>query len=306
MNCSQVQDWLLAAENPSAAIGKAVLAAAGSSREMLEHLAACTDCRQMAEELTQLETDWREMPLPASAATAQTRFLEKLSQQLATPVEVRVRRQPAAWWFRWALAASVMLAISWGVYQIVPSSEAQAAPDVVQRLIDWNLELSGASHDQRKEIFDKHADSLSKELQASKLSDEDAELGRKLLDDANWLVTNRDPAAEASYFNRLADQLFHRVHVAAKAEKYGTKFVRTARHLAQAEDGLRETLTKMELAEDADHRHIEDLSSHQLQRQSATSALVDTLPSSVQRQVKHALDPSFKPHKGAKRNSAKK
>src|SRR4051794_3004670 len=111
MNCTEIQNLLLAADD---------LAAPSSIEHgaVEEHLVACEDCRQVAEELRQLEASWRALPIPAACDAAKSRFLARLAgealvnKDLATrsPVEkpmpaeaaaserVRIRRQPAARW----------------------------------------------------------------------------------------------------------------------------------------------------------------------------------------------------------------
>src|SRR4051794_26982220 len=107
MNCSEIQNQLLAADD----------LAAMSAVE--EHLAGCEDCRQVADELRQLESSWRALPLPAASEAAKSRFLARLASDALTTIatkempapadaepseRVRIRKQPAATWVRLALA----------------------------------------------------------------------------------------------------------------------------------------------------------------------------------------------------------
>ncbi len=314
MNCTEIQNWLLSADDRE-------LARADHTAQSTvdQHLAGCYDCRQVADDLRQLEAQWRSLPLPPEASAAKTRFLMRLADQQLLPIaarvaasdvnssgRVRVRSQPLAGGLRWALAASLLLACGGLIYQFGPSSEAQAAPDVVQRMIDWHLELSAADADQRQEIFDQRAIQFTQALDEDQLPADDAELGRKLLDEAQWLVKNVDPLAEASHFSKLADRMLGRLSQES-AQKHAGKLAKVAREYSKAEDAVRENLHKLELDGKVVDARLEPIHDRQLRRKSALTVLVDSMPSSSQKAVKAALDPTAKPiHKGGKHRNRDK
>jgi hypothetical protein len=201
-------------------------------------------------------------------------------------------------WVRWALAAGLLIACGGLIYQFGPSSEAQAAPDVMQQLIDWHLELSDADADHRQAIFDQQASELTRALDQAKLPAEDAELGRKLIDEAQWLVKNHDPLAEATHFNKLADHMLGRLNVtAAVPDKHNSKVSKVAREYSKAEEGVRNNVQKLELAGNVSGAKLEEIHDRQLKRKSSFAALVNSLPESSQKAIKSAVDPTVKPAK---------
>ena len=80
-------------------------------------------------------------------------------------------------------------------------------PDVIDELIDWNLELSGISLDQRLRVYSERHDEFQKALAKAKLDDPERELAEYLLANGSWLAINVDPIGALDLFNGVADKL---------------------------------------------------------------------------------------------------
>ena len=195
MNCPSARDWLLQTERPSRL--------EDAPPEVAGHVGGCLACQRLAHGLDDLERRYRDELAPATAEQARDSFRPRLYE--ATPLVLpRVgRRGPP----RWFLAASVLLAVSATVWMLLPTPQAQAA-DVVERLIDWNLQLTQSrTPEERNRIYAEQAPQLKAALQQAELRPSDRQLGDTLLESGSWLTANADPMAEADRFNDLAEQL---------------------------------------------------------------------------------------------------
>jgi hypothetical protein len=115
-------------------------------------------------------------------------------------------------------AALLFLAASVALFLVWHAPEAHATSDVVQRLIDWNLDLTQArSPDDRNRIYDEQAANLKTTLASAELPAEDRKLAQTLLDNSAWLATNVDPAAEADRFDAIAEKLVTQMDEATTA-----------------------------------------------------------------------------------------
>src|SRR5205823_1756593 len=95
---------------------------------------------------------------------------------------------------------------------------AQANPDVVERLIDWNLDLTQArTPEERSRIYDEQAAELKDKLAQADLPPEDRKLAESLLENSALLSKNIDPIAEANRFSDIIDKLVARLDSATTA-----------------------------------------------------------------------------------------
>jgi hypothetical protein len=201
MNCEQVQHWLCDAEDLGAA---AALPAA-----ITDHLAGCAECREWRDDLVRLEDRWRGLPVPAALLEAGKHFRPEPQRP---PAPARRPRRPM---WRLAVAASLLLAVGLGTWLLL-TPPAQAADEVVDRLVDLNLELTEArTPEERQRIFAGQAAVLEKQVADARLSEQDRELAKQLLDNAAWMVGHVDPLDEADRFQPVADQLLERLQTAA-------------------------------------------------------------------------------------------
>jgi hypothetical protein len=118
---------------------------------------------------------------------------------------------------RWAAVAAMML-ISVGViaYLLIAPGESRAGTGVVDRLIDLNLQMTNADAKDRKRLLDEQEEYLLGDLQKSRLSDEEQQFARELLENCYYLAENDDPIEEANLITDLADKIKSREDVASK------------------------------------------------------------------------------------------
>jgi hypothetical protein len=85
-------------------------------------------------------------------------------------------------------------------------------PDLFDRLIDWNLELTQEqSPDERNRIYTEQATELKAKVAKAELPPEDRQLAETLLQTSTFLCMKVGPVEEADLFNDIADQLVARM-----------------------------------------------------------------------------------------------
>jgi hypothetical protein len=199
---------------------------------MNRHLKRCAACAKNARLLYKLEEGWRNQPIPKECDQAKAVFLEKLGA-LEQPEKLEKREKPARRekrvkpgkprptvlrWnpMRWTAAAAVLL-IGLSAWLFWPSPTL-ASSDVIERLIEWNLEISNANAKDRKRLLDDGEANLRKHLEKDNalLSAEDLKIAEDLLENGCWLAANDDPFAEVERMTDMADKLALRADVADK------------------------------------------------------------------------------------------
>src|SRR5205823_4948443 len=94
--------------------------------------------------------------------------------------------------------------------------KAQASSDIVERLVDWNLDLTIADAEERQRLFSENESALRKEIKDAKLSPDDEAWAEKFLETGRALANNTDPVVEADLLNDLRDDLIVKVEAASK------------------------------------------------------------------------------------------
>ena len=98
---------------------------------------------------------------------------------------------------------------------LVSNRRASASSDVVERLVDWNLNLARTPLPaDRDRLYAGQAESLQDKVRRTELPDEERGLAESLLENAPWLARNDDPLAVAGLFHDVADQLLTRMGTA--------------------------------------------------------------------------------------------
>ncbi len=201
MNCESVRNWLMQVES---------LQPKDWPHKVTNHLKSCAVCLKFVNSLGKMEKAWRDHPLPASCEQGKAAFLKQLiKQRMAIPARPAVRFwRPARYA---AVAAMLLIGISgfgWLLFSPTPN-RATASSDIVERLIDWNLELTNAKLKDRVLLLEENEARLRKELEAAKtlLTSEDYELAENLLNNGRWLATNSDLVKEAERITDIADKL---------------------------------------------------------------------------------------------------
>ena len=297
MLCSHAQDWLFGAADPTT-----------PPADVAEHLAACPACREVAAQIQQLEADWRLLPLPANLQAAKQRMLARSAEPVGraaevAPLRLKVTRNKLV---RWCMAAAALLAIGVGLYLTLPDSEAQASPDVVDRLVDWNNELGDLPLGERQKVFQASADKMRAAAASPELSADDRDLAKTLLDNAEWLSKNADPLAGIARLSAVADKLLAQIRRTAKSGKK-SKLAKYSRHFAKVDRTIQDSLERAGFATTKTPPEVvqlQALAQSEQHRHEALNSLLASVSKSEQRVIRNALESDGKAkapkHKGSK------
>jgi hypothetical protein len=203
MDCTNVESWLLESEDrrrvPS---------------NVAEHVDECATCRRMVEYLDVLEAAWRQSPPVGDAERSKQEFLARLARDEPKRVRIHPRAASTKAWPRWALAASIFLAIGLGVWLALSDRQAVASTDVLDRLVDWNLSLTEAGAADRKDAYAHDAREFRQSVANAHLRGPEAELASTLLNTAESLATSDNSLAHLNGFRDMADRLAELIDVA--------------------------------------------------------------------------------------------
>jgi hypothetical protein len=272
MDCPNARDWLLQAERPDDA-----------PAELAGHLDACPRCRRLAANLDGLEQRYRDELRPVTGEAGRAAFLARLQN----PPRRRLLR-------RWALAASLLLAVGAAVWMFLPAPRARASSDVVERLVTWNLEITQAqAPDSKSRIYKERAAELEAALEEADLPEEDREFAVALLDSGSWLAGNDDPAAEADRFNDMADQLLAQIDTATT--KKDAKRLRRLAELYRriTEQGVEVNLERARQSNDRaskrKQRKLEKAIRRDARRAQRLEKLLEQAPEPTRKEIRRAL-----------------
>jgi hypothetical protein len=198
MNCEEIQDRILAADDPRRL-----------GAELDAHVASCPACGAFVRRLVAIETAAARLPVEGSQA-AKAAVLRRVRAEELRPAR-RLLLRPV-----WGLvAAMLVVGIGLGIYLARP---ATASASVVDQLVDWNLELADASGPaERQQLYSTRAASFDSAVRTASLNADDRQLATLLLEQGSWLAKNDDPVDEAEHFSELADQFVARLDRAAAA-----------------------------------------------------------------------------------------
>jgi hypothetical protein len=285
MDCTQTRDWLLQAEDPRPE--------RCSSPEAAEHLQGCAACRSFATELGQLERNWREIPLPAAAEATRDSFLKNLPMRAVPAKPQAASQNVASRLVRWAVAALVVLGVGLAVWTLSPTNQAVASPVLIEKLVDWNLELAQAETPaERAQIYAKQEAGFKKAIQKTKLSTEERELADLLWDNSTFLATNDDPMAEAERLSTVSDKLVEQLQSAA-AGKDQAAVDRYAKLQGKVNKrGVNARLAKLQESPALDFEHERQLEKIVLRDSKRMNLLADLLernPDMSRREIREAL-----------------
>jgi hypothetical protein len=286
MSCDYARNWLLQAERPGVLDHVPV--------DVAIHLDGCDACRKLTHRLQQLEQAHRDTPLPPGADEAREAFLADLAERPG----VRLREAPAALrrrhpLLRWALAASVLLVAATASLLFWAGSRAQASAEVVDRLVDWNVELAQASsRADRDRIFVEQRDRLAGELSAARLPGAERQLAESLVRNASWLRMNDDPVEAAERFDLVAGQLLDQLRTAADRNdrKIARRLARNYDRVSQL--GFAVSLERAQASAALDFAHkrrLEKLLLRDEARMAALVALLEVAPDASRKEIKRAL-----------------
>jgi hypothetical protein len=272
--------------------------------EVADHLTRCPECAMLRGDLARLDESWRAIPLPPGVETAREDFLRRF-RETAGPRKLARRRRTLP---RWAIAATVLLAIGVGAGLFMRPRPVAASSDVVDRLVDWNLSLAHApSAVERERIYASHASLFADEVEKASLPDDDRDLVRSLLEEAPGLVREPDPLVEADRFDELADKLLARMNRAARGGDTPRFDHSAALYRRVAELGIESKLEVLESSVSLDfdkQRRLERLVLRDEGRMNKLVELLERVPDSSRKQIKRALGIKRRPKKGPAGNPA--
>ena len=205
MNCELVQNWILQRAN---------LRPRSWPRKTARHVKGCVACRECLRSVRRLERSWKHEPIPVESEQAKARFLAKLATLTPAARPVRNPWRLARW-----IAVAAVLLIGIGVFStmyFLSPGPTRASTDVVERLVDWNTDLTNADVKTRKRLLAENAVKFHRELQSPQLPADERELAQELFESGLFLATHNDLAAEAERINNLADRMKDRILIAEK------------------------------------------------------------------------------------------
>ncbi len=209
MNCQSAQDWLLHAED---------LRPRSWPKDLVAHVKSCSACVKVVNMLSKLEKAWHEQPIAIECEQAKGRFLSTVGAPAPARSKLRqlLFRVPRVRFV--AAAAMILIAFTAFGWLVFSPGQTRASSDVVDRLLEWNLEMTNATPQDRKRLLEEHETALRLDLQKAqpKLAPEERELADNLLAHGVWLAANDDVIEEADRVNNLAEELAGRVETAGK------------------------------------------------------------------------------------------
>ncbi len=223
MKCETAKNWLTQCDS---------LQARTWPRKIVRHVKHCRPCRHYARGVLRLEEGWRNQPLPVEARRPSPAFLQQIEELEAPTVEVeetpvkRKRKAPvvrrAYWPTRWVGALAAMLLLTIGVFAwlLLTPAQSHAGSDVVERLIDWNVEMTNAEPRERQRLLQELEAKFRDDLAKATLSKDDREFAESLLQRGCKLATSDDPLEEEEYIETvLKTQLEKRIEQAKGDDK---------------------------------------------------------------------------------------
>ncbi len=287
MDCRTTRDWLLQANDPRCLDdGPGGLAG---------HVVACERCRRFAHVLARIESDFRQQPVPPESEAARQRFRRRL------PPPVPVLPARGQWRFmhsRWALAAAVVLLAAPIIWLSLPSPSAEA-PDLVERLIDWNLEVAQAA-----DTHESQAAGLRQAVKQADLPDDDRHLAEALLETGSRIAAAPDPTDQAHRFNDLADRLMPLID-RARNKKDANRLRKLAEYYGRVERRIQANLERAGNTGTPSARSkkiLEQVEKAKAQRQARLEQMIEQLPRGTQKEVRRALTAKSKKHNSKKRS----
>jgi hypothetical protein len=171
---------------------------------------------------------------------------------------------------------------------------------VIDRLIDWNLDLADAGPTDRARLGERAAAFNLDPVPAA-----DRDLAESLLQNGAWLAANDDPLAVAERFDSVADQLLTRIQEASAAgeRKRSDRLSRQYRRVLERgiDPNVRRVLSSPALNFEHQGRVERVLLSDQ-RRLDRLAALLEQVPDASRREIRKALELSKKQPKPAKRD----
>jgi hypothetical protein len=279
MDCPAARDWLLQAEWP----GRLDDGPDG----LAEHVVRCPACQRLVSRLARLEVEHRARALPTGAEQARDRILAALP---AWPPPSQRRLVRATW----ALAAAAGVLAVGALWLAWPASTPRG--DVVDQLITWNLDLTGAPEaSDRLQMHHRQAEPLRLAVRQADLSEGDRDLAEALLQTGAILAADADPMTQADRFDELADRLLALID-AATSKKDARQLHKLADYYRRiAEKGIDANLDRagQEAPLKGERKKKRDrVRKQQAARAARLKRLLERAPESAREEIRRALGAS--------------
>lgn len=210
------------------------------------------------------------------------------------PLAASVPSMPSRRRLRRGMAAALFLtAACFACFFFLQTPQAEATPDVIERLIDLNVDLARLpTREERLRVFDQQATALAATLAKTPLSSADRELAETLLENGAWMTRNDDPMAEAERFSDIADKLLVHMDAAttAKDQKRMAKLAAACQQLTDA--GIESNLKRAASAGPAEGENLkklERMAIRQANRDLAIAAIIERSPDATPREIRREL-----------------
>jgi hypothetical protein len=298
MDCREVQDRLLRTDD--------LQSESCGSADADEHLESCADCRTLRSRLMALEQAWRELPLPGQSEQAKAAFLARLPE-LAAAAVLPGRHTSRRRLLRWVAAvAASLLIVGVGVWVFHGGQEAQASDDLLDELLDWNLRLTQAqSPDERSEVYAREAGLLRSAIDRARLSREQADVAKALLENGRWLAGHQDPASAAERFDGLAGRLLELAREAGEKGNYKRMNCLLKQYSLVVQSGVDPNVASTEASGALDlenQRRLEKLVLRDAEHVRELASLLEKAPDASRKEIARALGvhdkKPKKPHQG--------
>jgi len=127
---------------------------------------------------------------------------------LATPVQPSVARRVVFHKVAWALAACLVVTVGLGLFFAAFPQRAEANPDLLDRLVEWNLVISSApTLAERQDRFQERADAFADNLATADLRGDERELAAALLANARTMGSEENPLDVAERLEGMSEKM---------------------------------------------------------------------------------------------------
>jgi hypothetical protein len=237
----------------------------------------------------------------SKAELSRATFLARL-EKAPTPVAASSKPHRRATLYYWAAAALLLIVAGSGVLFFGPGRDAEARPDVIDQLVDWNLDLSEASPTDRQRIFAERRNKLQNSIGNAKLDPTDRDLAENLMANGSWLVEHEDPVEEFQRFNVMADQLLDRVKTSSESDAVrADRFARQFRKVNERGiDSKMERIRAIAAADPERRKLVNRILKHDKERAVEIDEILERSPDITKKELRAALDLSHKRHKHKK------
>lgn len=249
--------------------------------DLREHLWACDACRSYALKLAGIEDRVRAVATPQQAIHAREEFVRGHTPAISPSPMLPPSHSFRTRWL--GIATAVALLFGTSALLLIPSNSANAAPAVMERLVDWNVRLSDAgTRGEREELYREQATTLRQDMTKTVLSDAERALAERLLANGAFLVESEDPLNEAERFQDLADHLMDKVESSGGTPSYAKLYV------VVKDRGVKANMAKAEIRKEIKDERREQRMQNIAKREAQQENRLDAVERKIKKQIRAA------------------